>query len=253
MNEEDAHTLAALLENAVSSISKTKSTGIAFSGGVDSGILAFIARRHARVHAYTVAVNRRAKDALTSQESASLLGIEHTLIIPSEKEIMDAIECIKVISGVRGRFLLSILVPIWFVLLRAEEKVILDGLGADELFGGYAKYMTIRREDLNNCLAEDLKKALDLARREDLLAGHLKKLLYHPFLSEEIIRYAFSLPPARKVSNGSRKVILRDAGKVIGVPESIIHREKKALQYGSGMEKVLKELGVENDKSDTEI
>ena len=36
-----------------------------------------------------------------------------------------------------------------------------------------------------------------------------------------------------------KKGILRDAGKLLGVPEIALKRKKRAMQYGSGIHKIL--------------
>ena len=64
-----------------------------------------------------------------------------------------------------------------------------------------------------------------------------------PFLDKDIIDLALDIPGKYKIKNGEdllRKHILRDVAKFIGVPDYIALRPKKAAQYGSGINKILK-------------
>jgi asparagine synthase (glutamine-hydrolysing) len=244
MEKEDVIRLASLIEGSVADACKGKEmVGIAFSGGLDSGMLAHLAQKYCKVRAYTVVADEKAKDAKASLDAASILGIDHILIMPSKEEIIDAVERIGSLSNIRDMFTLSILLPLWFVLLKAGEKVILDGQGADELFGGYARYLRMGKEELASALQSDPRKAIELSNKEDVLARKLDKELHHPFLSDQIVKFALSLQPEKKVANGSRKIILREAGSELGLHATITNREKRAAQYGSGMEKALKRLG----------
>jgi asparagine synthase (glutamine-hydrolysing) len=64
-----------------------------------------------------------------------------------------------------------------------------------------------------------------------------------PFLDNDIINLALDIPAKYKIKDNEdvlRKHILRDAAKSIGVPDYIADRPKKAAQYGSGINKILK-------------
>ena len=64
-----------------------------------------------------------------------------------------------------------------------------------------------------------------------------------PFLDNDIIDLALDIPGIYKIKDNEdilRKHILRDVAKSIGVPDYIADRPKKAAQYGSGINKILK-------------
>ena len=64
-----------------------------------------------------------------------------------------------------------------------------------------------------------------------------------PFLDKGIIDLALDIPGIYKIKDSDdilRKHILRDVAKSIGVPDYIAERPKKAAQYGSGINKILK-------------
>ena len=64
-----------------------------------------------------------------------------------------------------------------------------------------------------------------------------------PFLDNDIINLSLDIPGKYKIKDNEdilRKHILRDVAKSIGVPDYIADRPKKAAQYGSGINKILK-------------
>ena len=70
-----------------------------------------------------------------------------------------------------------------------------------------------------------------------------KKELKNGFLDNDIIDLALDIPGIYKIKDNEdilRKHILRGVAKSIGVPDYIADRPKKAAQYGSGINKILK-------------
>jgi asparagine synthetase B (glutamine-hydrolysing) len=56
-----------------------------------------------------------------------------------------------------------------------------------------------------------------------------------PFLDARVVSAALSSPAEKNFSRGENKALLRDAARIIGLPESACARPKKAMQYGSGV------------------
>ena len=54
-----------------------------------------------------------------------------------------------------------------------------------------------------------------------------RKILYFPFMSESVLRGAFSIPWKTKLK--SEKHIVREAGRRLGVPELILNRPKQSF------------------------
>jgi asparagine synthase (glutamine-hydrolysing) len=66
-----------------------------------------------------------------------------------------------------------------------------------------------------------------------------------PYLDMRVVRAALAIPPSEKVREGRRKIPLRTvAGRHI--PAELAGYEKKAMQYGSGVWKVLQQLARKN-------
>ncbi|RLG17954.1 asparagine synthetase B, partial [Candidatus Micrarchaeota archaeon] len=59
-----------------------------------------------------------------------------------------------------------------------------------------------------------------------------------PLLDEKVVRLALSIPASEKFE-GERKSVLRTIARELGVPEEACARKKQALQYGSGIHRIL--------------
>lgn len=78
-------------------------------------------------------------------------------------------------------------------------RVLLSGLGADELFGGYVRHATAFQRQGYPGLIEELK--LDVSRlgkrnlgRDDRAMSHWGREVRFPFLDEELVRWAIDIP-----------------------------------------------------------
>ncbi len=81
---------------------------------------------------------------------------------------------------------------------------------------------------------KDLERTVAIANSYGLAARN-------PFLDPRVIGAAFQLPVEENVnSEGERKLLLRKAALELGVPATAALRPKKALQYGSGVQKALR-------------
>jgi asparagine synthase (glutamine-hydrolysing) len=135
-------------------------------------------------------------------------------------------------------------IPVARVLEECAETTLLVGSGADELFGGYAKYSTatdpkaIMKSDLSKMLEEDI-----VLRR---VAKTLGKRLESPYVSEATLAFSASLPMNLKISGNDRKVLLRQAAASLGLRSHDL--PKKAAQYSSGMMKEMKRQAASSHK-----
>jgi len=131
-------------------------------------------------------------------------------------------------------------------LVTTPARVLLSGLGADELFGGYARHEIAYKRDGYAGLVEELR--LDVSRigqrnlgRDDRAMSHWSKEVRFPFLDEDVVRFAIGLPVWVKCDFGRAehemgiepaKRVLRLLADRKGLP--IAAREKKrAIQFGS--------------------
>ncbi|MBU2637715.1 MAG: diphthine--ammonia ligase [Nanoarchaeota archaeon] len=233
------NTIKQALITAVKTRIPNNKFGILFSGGLDSTIIAKICKDlNADFTCYTAAFNKEAIDIQNAKHAAEALGFELKTTIASPEETLKKVKPIT-----NGRIQTGVAMPLYAACEMAKKdniKVILSGTGADELFAGYARYK--KSTDLNNDCEKDFiaVQTKDLIRDETI--AKLNELqLIAPFMDKEVARLALALPKEQKIGEHN-KLILRQIAISIGIPEDIAMKPKKAAQYGSGSDKILKKL-----------
>ncbi len=231
--------LMGALDGAVEGTMVKGDVGILFSGGLDSGVLAALARRHGVPRLYTVGIEG-SYDLRTGREAAEELGLPWTGYVLTAEEVVSAARELLRICPLRDPVVLSFQLPLSIVASRCPQDVLMSGQGADELFGGYSRYLGMTPEELEMSTHDDLAKLLEEVRPLDLrIVAHFSKTIDHPYLEPAVRRVAGMIPATEKVQGGRRKVPLREVAAQLG-SASLAAREKKAAQYGSGFMKVLK-------------
>ncbi len=235
----DVERLLRALEEAVKGTMAKGEVGILFSGGLDSGLLAALAGRHGTPRLYTVGIDG-SHDLRVGRESAEELKLPWTDIVLTPDEVISATRDLLSVCPIRDPVVLSFQLPLYIVAARSKEDVLMSGQGADELFGGYSRYLSMSPAMLERAMNDDLGKLLAEVQPLDLrIVAHFSKSIDHPFLDPEVRRVAGKIPATDKVREGARKDPLRKVAANLGIP-SLANREKKAAQYGSGFMKVLK-------------
>ncbi len=231
--------------------------GILFSGGIDSTILAFICKRLGKKFTcYTAAFadgnTRDAPDLLQAQEVAEQLGFflktKILTLDETEKAVKEVVRIIETTDVVK----VGVALPFYVCAKMAAAdgcKMLLSGLGSEELFAGYQRHLDVLKEkgEINTeCLRGlSLLWDRDLYRDDLVTMAHTVELRL-PFLDYDLIRYALAIPAKWKITEEQNKIILRDVAKKIGLPEKIAARKKIAAQYGSNFDKALEKLAKKN-------
>ena len=245
--------------------------GLIFSGGVDSTILALILKEIAQkrndtntvkegivkplnVKLYSVGVEN-SQDIKFSKKIAEELNLPLKTIIIDETTVKESIKPVLTAIEDDNIMKLGVGMTIYLATKAMKEdgiKVALSGQGADELFGGYNRYLKHFEENslIDAYFSLDEEIYHDIANmyhvnleRDDAVSMANGVELRVPFLDKDIIDLALDIPGKYKIKNSEdllRKHILRDVAKFIGVPDYIALRPKKAAQYGSGINKILK-------------
>ncbi len=120
--------------------------GVFLSGGVDSGLVAAMAARHAPgITAYTVRMPNASYDETPFAVAvADRYGMTHEIIDLTRDEVLDALATVG--ERLDEPLADSSLLPTYLVCRAARRgvTVALGGDGADELFGGYAPFKAAR-------------------------------------------------------------------------------------------------------------
>jgi asparagine synthase (glutamine-hydrolysing) len=215
-------------------VERSKADGILLSGGLDTGILAFVARPSI---GFTVALKGSpASDLVYSEKIAKLLGIKHKKMeFTTEEALATLPEVIKILKT------FDLAMPndlsIYFALKLARENRIssvMTGDGADELFAGYSYMAELPPKDMGRYIRR-------LSQNWYFSAGYLGRALdieiKQPFLDEDFVRFALEISPELKVKDGVGKYILRRSFEDL-IPREIVWRRKEPIEYGSGSTKL---------------
>ena len=237
----DANDLLTVLRLSVSrAISGESRVAVAYSGGLDSSLVASLAKEFAVVQCYTCGFSA-SFDSRNAKAFAEKEGLSVELITPTRSELLSLVAEAALIMDTTDPVRIAYTVPLLCVLDHSKETRILAGNGADELFGGYAKYGG--SSDPRGMMSRDLEKALFEGNLLSSAARGLGKELGLPFASEELRAFAARTDLDKKIGGGGRKIILRQVAELLGLPSH--SRPKKAAQYSSG---VMKEMRRESEQ-----
>ena len=210
---------------------------VAMSGGVDSALVARLASRECVV----VGIDG-SHDLLHAKQVADMLdlSLERVLIDPGSIEdlLRQVLLVIPKIDPVNASIGTTLNYVAEWAGLHGYRRI-LAGQGADELFGGYSRYLQ------TETLAQDLEKdflglSIQLARDQAVAALH-GTYFSLPYMDVRVVAAALSIPPELKVCQGVRKKPLREVAERY-MPSAVTQYEKKALQYGSGVMKEIQRL-----------
>ncbi len=219
--------------------------GILFSGGLDSSFIAFLAKKsaeNANITLYTVGT-KDSQDLSNAEHGSKLLGLNLKKIVIDIGDIIEAIpQVVKIIKS-KHPVKLTFELPLYLCLANIHEKLILSGQGADELFGGYARYLKMDRNELTVALDKDVDTLITKDIKMDYrIAEHFGKTLKTPYLDDKVVRTASQIPAEFKVNGRQRKIILKQAALELGLPAELVNKEKKAVQYSSGIIRELRRM-----------
>ena len=216
---------------------KCDASWIAFSGGLDSSILAEI-KKEQNLNAITII----SKDFLAPDLSYSQITAKH-IDIPLEikyvniDQMLGAIEStIKILKNFNDIEIRNSIVPYLYMSALREKNItnVITGDGADEIFAGYNFLLKKDHSELKNELKR-IKKIMHFASQK--IANKLGMSIQMPFIDEKIIELVETLPINLLVNqkNGIKfgKWILRKAFENT-LPTNVIWRKKTAMQDGSG-------------------
>ncbi|PKL59238.1 MAG: asparagine synthase, partial [Methanomicrobiales archaeon HGW-Methanomicrobiales-4] len=223
----------------------------ALSGGVDSALVAAIAKRPC------IAVGMpESHDLLRAGQVARELDLPLEVRVVSQREIEEVLPIVADLLSDPTPVDLAIATTLFFVAETAHDagyERILTGQGADEVFGGYDRYLHRNGEELEATFAADFASLARQGFRDQTIAGYHNTWLSMPYLDLRVVCAAATIPPAERVKDGVRKRPLREVAAGYLSMENAYY-EKKAMQYGTGIWKEIKRLarknGYQNSVSD---
>lgn len=231
--------------------------GIIFSGGIDSVLVAKIAKElvpHVTCYTSGIAGSDDIKFSKVIAEQLDLdLKINELNIKDIETMLPNILNIIETTNSTQA----EVSIPIYGALKLAAKdglRVVFTGQGADELFAGYPWYAYIYAKygakKLKEYMIQDLlllyKETLE---REDKLAMSNSIEMREPFLDSEVVKTATSIDLRLNLAGKDDifgKRVHRELAIQVGIPKHIAYREKQAAQHGAGIHGILSKIAEKN-------
>ena len=243
--------LDALLEKIQSAITQTvpnKKIGIAFSGGVDSTLIAKLC------HTMNYDVTLLTIGFANSHDIKFATQVNEFLKLPHHILEIDPAKFDSVSKKIHTTINTDNLswnensIAFYHVSKLAQSlglDVIVTANGIDELFCGYNGYRdAIKQGDdaVMRLMDAKLDNEIKMMKAINKVCSEFGVKIVQPLLSEDFIKYAKTIPIDQKIQDENdlqRKHAIRKLALQVGVPELSANARKKALQYGSMIHKAL--------------
>ncbi|MBE5315366.1 MAG: asparagine synthase B [Xanthomonadales bacterium] len=230
--------------------------GVLLSGGLDSSLVAAIAKKYAarrveedekteawwpQLHSFAVGL-KESPDLKAAREVAAHIGTVHHEFHFTVQEGIDALSDVIYHLETYDVTTIRASTPMYLMARRIRAmgiKMVLSGEGSDELFGGYLYFH--KAPDAKSLHEETVRK-LDALHLFDCLRANKSMSAWGvearvPFLDRGFIDVAMSLNPEVKLSGKQRgrieKQFLREAFAGY-LPDKILWRQKEQFSDGVG-------------------
>ncbi len=251
--EGDVAKIDKMLKLSVSKrIDGLSEVGVIFSGGLDSSYLALLLKEISeniplKITLYAVGAEG-SKDVEAAIYASKFLNLELKICEVTEDMLREALP--EIVRAIGDDNLMKVGVGLTTYLatkMVAEDglKVAFSGQGADELFGGYKRYLqSFVDGTLNYDLRVDMSNMYHVNLERDDACSMLNGVeLRLPFLDKNLVELVLNIPDNKKIvsmHDDMRKSILRKLAFEEGLDYEIAYRPKKAAQYGTGIDKILR-------------
>jgi asparagine synthase (glutamine-hydrolysing) len=236
----------------VTRVADLREVGVIFSGGLDSSYLALLLKEISenvplKIKLYAVGVEG-SKDVEAAVYASKFLNMDLEICTLTEEMIREALPSVVNAIGDDNLMKVGVGLTTYFATKMAAKdniNVAISGQGADELFGGYKRYLeSFVNDTLNYDIREDISNMYHVNLERDDACAMLNSVeIRLPFLDKKLVELALNIPDNKKIvsmHDDMRKSILRKLAFEEGLDYEIAYRPKKAAQYGTGIDKVLR-------------
>ena len=225
-----------------------KRIGIAFSGGVDSSLLAKLCSDLGYDITLLTIGFSNSHDIIFAKEINNIFKFPHKVL-----EI-DPASFNKISSDIKNKIKTDDLswnencIAFYYVSKLANSinlNTVVTANGIDELFCGYNAYreaIKIGETKVLELMNSKIDNELKMMKAVNLIGSEFGVKFLQPMLSLDFIEYAKTIKISEKITGEDdllRKHIVRELAKKVQVPTLAVNKRKKALQYGSLIHKTL--------------
>lgn len=208
------------------------------SGGLDSGIILALAKKHDKnVTAFTGVFDKNSEDLKSARNLCAELDVDliEVSVDLSSELISQAISAIEISSKAQIEIAM-LCIPLAERIYKEGFRAVLSGEAADELFGGYSNFciqasksnsagvVALRKQQL-----EKMSRGNFVRCNKAFMAAGVECRL--PFMEQELVERVVLL---NKEESPLNKKLLKQAAKDI-LPSWVIKRQKDTFQGGSGI------------------
>lgn len=274
------HNISRHLNSAVTKRCNTTERPVAclLSGGLDSSLIAALVADYFRIkgqqiETYSIGLEN-SEDIKYARIVADYIGSKHTEVIVTESDMFNAIP--EVINAIESYDTTTVRASIGnylvgkYIAANSDAKVIFNGDGSDELFGGYL-YMNHCPDDIEfdketRRLLKDIHLFDVLRSDKSISSNGLEPRT--PFLDRGFVNHILSIPPHYRNHNNDKtqeKYLLRNSFSYAFfvdtknrqiLPDEILYRRKEAFSDGVSSQQrtlftILQEFIAEDYKKKT--
>ncbi len=259
--DDAAKKLQILLEESIKRRTNgVKEVAVAFSGGLDSSVVAYLASKFGlKVQLLHVSMENQpeTEEAIHASE---LLNLPLQVDLFKDSDVENTLAQVVVLIEEADPIKASVGLPFYWVAQKASEahlNVMLAGQGADELFGGYQRYVKEYckegGEKVRKTMFSDVANIFESNLERDLkITGYFDVQLRLPFASFNLAEFALTLPIECKMEpkeDTLRKLVLRKVAVNVGMSNELVTKPKKAVQYSTGINDAIKRVAKTLDKT----
>lgn len=216
--------------------------GFLLSGGLDSSLVCAVAAKKLRkpIKTFSIGMDIDAIDLKYAKEVADFIGADHTEVIISKKDVLEALPDVVKLLGTYDittiRASIGMYLVCKFIHEHTDLRVLLTGEISDELFG--YKYTDFAPSPVE--FQKEAEKRIrelhmyDVLRADRCISVNSLEARV-PFGDLDFVSYVMALDPAMKMNTyGKGKYLLRHAFEGDYLPWDILMREKAAFSDAVG-------------------
>ncbi len=235
--------------------------GFLLSGGLDSSLVCSVAAKLLKkpIRTFAIGMNTDAIDLKYAKEVAEHIHSEHTEVIITKEDVINALETVVSVLGTYDITTVRASIGMYLVCKAIHEntdiRVLLTGEISDELFGYKYTDFAPDAESFQQEAGKRIRELYmyDVLRADRCISSNSLEARV-PFGDLDFVSYVMSIPPQMKMNVYNKgKYLLRRAFEGDYLPYDILMREKAAFSdaVGHSMVDYLKEY-AEQKYSDEE-